>query len=382
MKVAFLTTDNREHFREYHKKVPYFGAAPAALLEGFELLDDVQLHVISCSQTAMPSPKQLARNVWFYSLHVPKWGWLRTGYWGCIRATRRLLRVIQPDLAHGQGTERDCALSAVLSGFPSVVTIHGNMAELARTFQARVMSFYWLAAKLENFTLPRANGVFCNSNYTQNLVQPRNPNTWLVPNPLRLGFFANRSSGHQYKKIPIFLVIGVICARKRQQELLGFFQELKSSGLSFQVRWVGQCPDDAYGKRFLEMISSPEISAWNIFTGPLEQAALIEEMDSASALVHFPSEESFGLVAAEALARGLKVFSSRVGGLVEICAGPTGADLISPEDWRGLQEAIAGWLRQDCPRPKESSKIMRQRYHPTVIARRHMEIYREVIISR
>jgi hypothetical protein len=52
---------------------------------------------------------------------------------GCIRATRRRLRTLQPDLVHGQGTERDCALSAIFSGFPNVVTIHGNMAELART---------------------------------------------------------------------------------------------------------------------------------------------------------------------------------------------------------------------------------------------------------
>ena len=48
----------------------------------------------------------------------PKIGWLRTLYQGCVRATRRKLREIQPDIVHGQGTERDCAIGAVLSGFP------------------------------------------------------------------------------------------------------------------------------------------------------------------------------------------------------------------------------------------------------------------------
>jgi len=74
------------------------------------------------------------------------------------RAVRRKLKEIQPDLVHGQGTELDCAVSAVFSGFPNVVTIHGNMAELARQFRARVGSFYWLTARLENFTLKRTAG--------------------------------------------------------------------------------------------------------------------------------------------------------------------------------------------------------------------------------
>lgn len=381
LRVAFLTTDKREHDRDYLNPMPIFGSAPEAVLEGFVNHPEIDVHVVSCTQQELGAPTRLAENIYYHSLLVPKFGWLRTLYGGCILKTRKLLASIGPDLVHGQGTERDCAISAVFSGFPNVLTIHGNMAELARLFHARVMSFYWLAAKLENFTLPRANGVFCNSDYTQKLVRPRNPNTWLVPNPLGLGFFENLPSGPQNKKIPIFLVIGVICVRKRQQELLGFFQDLKSSGLVFEVRWVGQCPDDAYGKRFLQMLRPSEISAWNFFTGPLDRAALIRELDSASALVHFPLEESFGLVAAEALARGLKVFSSKLGGLQEICAGPTSADLVLPEDWRSLREAIASWLRRGCQKSKESPEIMRQRYHPNVIAKRHVEIYREVIAS-
>jgi len=382
MKVAFLTTDNREHSRQYHLPGPYFGTAPAAVLQGFSRVPDLEVHVISCTQQAMSSPSTLAKNLWFHSLHVPKWGWLRTGYLGCVGATRRLLRSLQPDLVHGQGTERDCAFSAVLSGFPSVVTIHGNMAELARLFHAKVMSFYWLAAKLENFTLPRAGGVFCNSRYTQALVERRNPKTWLVPNPVGLSFFENLRSLPAPKPMPVLLVIGIVSPRKRQLELLGCFREMRAGGCPFQVRWIGQCPEDPYGKKFLGALGDSSVSDWNFFVGPLNQTALIRELDSASALVHFPVEESFGLVAAEALARGLKVFSSKLGGLQEICAGSTDADLILPGDWPGLRNAIANWIRLGCPPPKESPRIMGERYHPAVIARRHLEIYREVVASR
>ena len=115
MKIALLITDNRDPFRKYEKEIPWFGTAPTALLEGFAKLPDIEVHVISCTQRPMKSPAKLAENIFFHSLLVPKLGWLRTGYQGCIRAVRRKLGEIQPDIVHGQGTERDQGISAVLS---------------------------------------------------------------------------------------------------------------------------------------------------------------------------------------------------------------------------------------------------------------------------
>ena len=66
---------------------------------------------------------------------VPKIGWMRTLFQGCVRATRKKIREIQPDIVHGQGTEADCAMSAVFSGFPNVLTLHGNMRAVARANQ-------------------------------------------------------------------------------------------------------------------------------------------------------------------------------------------------------------------------------------------------------
>src|SRR5581483_8417309 len=96
-----------------------------ALLQGFVGMPDVNVHVISCVQRPLRAPEKLAENIWFHCLLVPKFGWMRTFYQGCIRATRAKLRELRPDIVHGQGTERDCSLAAVFSGFPNVLTIHG-----------------------------------------------------------------------------------------------------------------------------------------------------------------------------------------------------------------------------------------------------------------
>src|SRR5438132_10296471 len=128
------------------------------------------------------SPVRIARNIFFHSLLVPKIGWMRTAYQGCIRAARRKLKEIQPDIVHGQGTEHDNALGAVFSGFPNVVTIHGNMRLIAKVNQVKPFSFPWLAARLEKLTLPRANRGVCITRYTQDAVSDLAKRTWVVPN--------------------------------------------------------------------------------------------------------------------------------------------------------------------------------------------------------
>ena len=376
MKIAILTTDNRENFREYTKPAPYFGTAPEALLQGFAALPEVEVHVLACAQRAMASPGKLADNIWFHSLSVPKIGWMRTGYQGCIRAIRRKLKEIRPDIVHGQGTERDCAISAVFSGFPNVVTIHGNMAELARLFKAPIGSFYWLAAQLENFTLRRTAGVFGNSVYTEALVRPRARRVWRVPNALQRDFFTAVPAG---VRPCILLNVGVITPRKRQLELLEMAQALHRQGLKFELHFIGRAnPAETYAAAFIERLKPLEAAGCARHLGELPPGELIRHFDAASGLVHFPSEEAFGLVVAEALARDLKFFGSRLGGIIDIAEDAPGAELFAGDDQTGLTEAVARWIQQGHTRP-QAAAVMCQRYHPLVVARRHVEIYREVL---
>jgi glycosyltransferase involved in cell wall biosynthesis len=382
MKVAILTTDNRQAHRKYDFPTPYFGPAPEALLQGLAQLPETETHVVSCTQRPLKSPEKLADNIWYHSLPVTKIGWLRTGYQGCIRATRRKLKEIRPDIVHGQGTERDCAISAVLSGFPNVVTIHGNMAELARRFKAPIGSFNWLAARLENFTLRRTDGVFCNSAYTEALVRPRTQKVWRVPNALRRAFFDlipdAAARGHHC----VLLNIGVISQRKRQRELLDMVETLHRQGLKFEFCFIGWAnPAETYTAAFLKRLRPLAAAGCARHLGELSTEELIRSFDAASGLVHFPSEEAFGLVVAEALARNLKFFGACLGGIGDIARGVPGAELFAENDWEGLTAAIARWISQGHPRP-DTAALARERYHPRVIAQQHLNIYREVITSQ
>lgn len=376
MRIAVLTTDNREHHRKYELPYPYFGPAIEAVFQGLSTLPGLEIHVVSCTQKPMRAPDKLAGNTWFHLLDVPKIGWLRTGYQGCVRAIRRELLRIQPDIVHGQGTERECAFSAVFSGFPNVVTIHGNMGGVARSVNARMGSYLWCAAKLERFTLPRALGVLCNSAYTESMVRQHARRTWRVPNAIRREFFETPLAARSTPSKPILLNIGAIRPYKRQLELLKVAEQLHSEGHSFELQFIGVAdPTDRYAAAFLQRIETAERNGFARYLGMKSLPELIISLDAATALIHAPSEEAFGLVVAEALARNLKFFGTKVGGIPDIAAGVEAAELFPLEDRQSLRGAISRWLHSGCARPTSASSEMRSRYHPEVIAKRHAEIY-------
>jgi len=376
MRIAFLANDIREPFKDYGAPAPYFNPGVEALLDGFSSFPEIDVHVISCTQKPVAAPAKLAPHVWYHHLHVPKFGWLRTGYQGCIRAVRHKVKELKPDLAHAYGTERDCALSAIFSGCPSVVTIQGNMAEIARRFGASFGSYHWLTARLENFTLRRVNGVICNSVYTETLVRGRTPKTWVIYPALRRDFLEPAPPA-PISQLPVLLNVGVNSPRKRQLDLLEVAESLHRQGLKFEFQFIGRSePADGYTQKFLERIKPMMTAGYARYLGRVPAENLIRHYDAAAGMVHFSSEEAFGLNVAEALARNLKFFGARLGGVAEIAEGVSGAELFDGEDWNGLTTAIARWLGQGFPRPVGAAEVMRTRFHPEAVARRHVEIYR------
>jgi glycosyltransferase involved in cell wall biosynthesis len=376
MRVAIITTDNRSAFQQFELEKPWFGTAPEALLAGFASISELEVHVITCTRQPVKAPEKLAGNIWFHSLYVPKIGWMRTGYLGCLRAIRQRLHQIKPELVHGQGSEFESALCAAYSGYPNVITLLGIMKEMAKIFESRPGSFHWCASGLESLALRRTTGVLCNSRYTEARVRERTPKTWLVANAVRPEFFQ--------KPLPqvrptacTLLNIGTICSYKRQNELLDVLDELHAEGFDFKMQFIGTpAPGDPYADTFLARIESRAYVSHIKFK---TVADLIESYDASSALIHVSSIETFGLVVAEAMSRNLKLFGFELGGVADIGEGMDGAELLAEGDWPGLKAALSKWIHAGYPQPTEASKVVRQRYHPSEIARQHFRIYREVL---
>jgi glycosyltransferase involved in cell wall biosynthesis len=379
MRIAILTTDNREHYKDYTNPVPHFGTAPEALLQGFTRRPDLEIHVVTCAREQMHSPQKLAENIWFHSLLAPKIGWMRTLYQGCIRATRKKLREIRPDIVHGQGTERDCAISAVFSGFPNVLTIHGNLRLIAKITRAKPLSYPWLAARLEALTIPRSHGVVCITQYTREAVVPLARQTWVVPNAVDARFFEVENKPDESGTI---LCVGNVCVRKNQN---AFIRALDDCALAKKAKVVflgGTVDGDPYAEEFLSLVNS---RPWCLYAGFADREALKGYLKHASLLALPSLEDNCPMVVLESMAAGVPVVAAKVGGVPDLIEdGKTGlfCDPLNPSSMRSAVERMLHDSALATEIAKSAKRRALQRFHPHAIATRHAEIYEEVLGRR
>jgi len=157
---------------------------------------------------------------------------------------------------------------------------------------------------------------------------------------------------------------------------------LHSRGLRCEFRFVGPAPDDAYVHAFQERLKPMAAAGMACYLGFPSHADLVRHFDRVAGMIHFPTEEAFGSVVAEAFARDLKMFGSRTGGIVEIAQGMPGAELFATEDWPGLTEAVGRWIQAGCPNGAGCARIATERYDPEFYVRQHLDVYREVLAQR
>ncbi len=380
MRIAVITTDNRDQMKTYDAVTPWFGPAPEALLQGLALLPEVEIHVIVCARAPMQSPEKVAPNMFFHCLLVPKIGWMRTLFQGCIRAVRRKLKDLQPAIVHGQGTEGHYALSAVFSGFPNVITIHGNMRRIAQVEKSPLLSYNWLAARLEGFAIPRSQGVVCLTRHTQQAVVGLAKRTWVVPNAVDASFFDVHAQPEP-EAGPRILCVAHVRPLKNQNGLIHALDPLARER-KFELVFLGSADKgSAYTTEFLRLVGE---RPWCLHGGVATRSQLQAHLSRAAVLVLPTLEDNCPMVVLEAMAAGVPVVAAKVGGLPDLIEeGKTGffCDPYDPASLRaGVERALVNRLAT-----VEMAKLARQRardrFHPKVIAQRHIEIYREILES-
>jgi glycosyltransferase involved in cell wall biosynthesis len=100
--------------------------------------------------------------------------------------------------------------------------------------------------------------------------------------------------------------------------------------------------------------------------------------------IHTPRAEAFGLVVAEAMATGLPVIATRVGGLLDLVRpGETGL-LVPPDDpaqTAGALESLLSDTRERVRLGARASQVAAEEYGLELCASRHVELYKKVVRS-
>jgi glycosyltransferase involved in cell wall biosynthesis len=252
------------------------------------------------------------------------------------------------------------------------------MRLIAKVNQVKPFSFYWLAASLEALTVPRSRGVVCITRYTQDAVRDLARRTWVLPNAVDGSYFEVDAQPPPNGP-PKILCVGFVCVRKNQNRFIQCLDDLAQKR-PFKVVFLGEVREDVpYGAEFLRLVAA---RPWCTYAGFADRAALKTHFGGASLLALPSLEDNCPMAVLEAMAARVPVMAAKVGGVPDLIEeGLTGlfCDPLDPVSMRSAVEKALADPSAAARMADRAKRLARERFHPLVIAREHLKIYREVL---
>jgi glycosyltransferase involved in cell wall biosynthesis len=162
----------------------------------------------------------------------------------------------------------------------------------------------------------------------------KNDNYVVLPNVVNLDMFHISEKNNNPCKI-----IHISCFEDKSKNISGLLESLKiidDKGIDFQCKLIGEGMDlDLMKEKAKNLQLINKVS----FTGLLQGQALADELSSGDFLVLSSNYENMPVVILEALASGLPVVSTNVGGIKEMIDDTKGI-LVEPRNKEALAEAM------------------------------------------
>jgi glycosyltransferase involved in cell wall biosynthesis len=202
----------------------------------------------------------------------------------------------------------------------------------------------------------------------------------VIPNAIAVGDF--RPSPPAERPPSELLFVGYRKEVKAIDVLLDAFAVVRSTRPESTLRLIGGSPDEALDSRLQAQAVRLGIADAVEFEGPAGRPEIAAAMARATAFVHASRYETFGVVAAEALASGLPVVATRSGGVEEIL-GPDPARLgalVDVDDPVALARAILEVLeRRATFDGADLRAAVAERFGGPAVADRLVELYEGVL---
>lgn len=258
---------------------------------------------------------------------------------------------------------------------PVVATLHHSIHDPAlRPYKGWLRAAYhrnWIAP-VERRVLYRSNKVVPVSQFVADMARKTLADVPMqtIYNGIDTDVFkpSNRSNdlGGAFR----LLYVGNWMARKGVDLLAPIMREL---GDGFELRYTsGPAAEESKVHMPLSMVDIGRLQG---------DAAVVEEMQNADALIFPTRSEGFGLVAIEAMACGLPVVASRIGPLIEIIEHGESGLLCPVDDVIGFAAAIRRLSKDPILRDRmrhTASKRVQERFSEKAMVEKYIDVYRSV----
>lgn len=305
-----------------------------------------------------------------FGKQFPPLNWsVKTDFWLFRKMLCGVSHKVQPDIIHAFGTENTYAMAAMDSKIPYLIYIQGILREIDKMFPMDKTRVRRLS--LENEVMKDCSYFIAETEFAKQFAKTAASfkRAWLVGNSVSPEYFAAKHCDGIHNRL---LFVGSVMPNKGIAELVEVV-----AGREITLSVVGYC--GAYAEKLKVKSKKNKNIQW---LGRISTDNIVELMKDQDALVLPSYMDTSPYVIAEAMAAGLPVIASRVGGIPDMVHdGETGI-LVKPKDKDSLLNGIMRFYSYPSnvkAMRKTARQLAMKRYNPSNNAKIIFESYKYIL---
>ena len=235
---------------------------------------------------------------------------------------------LTPDVCHVHGTNaihKQIYFALQQHGIKMMLTVHGIAREekkqaLLRKPSLKALYQYVIQSRDERELLETAQKIIVDTTYVENKLKAYGlkhvPEMHVIPQGIDEAYYGI----HCNPESNVILSVGGIAPRKGYVYTLDMFNRLRAKGVEVKLRIVGALTDKAYYELLQQKIAASKYKEDILLEANLPREELLKAYADAKLFVLHSREESQGIVFAEAMATGLPVVATKIGGIPYVVA--------------------------------------------------------------
>ena len=294
---------------------------------------------------------------------------------------------LRPDVCHIHGTgaiSKELYFALQSQGLPMMLTVHGILREEKKQALLRKPSFkalfqYIVQSRDERTLLNTAPNIIVDTAYVEDKLRSYGlrhvPNMYVIPQGIDDTFYTINCNSHSH----ILLSVGAISPRKGHAYTIEMFNLLRKRGINARLRIIGSLADSAYYALLQQKITDSPYKADITLEVNLPRKDLLKAYADAKLFVLHSREESQGIVFAEAMATGMPVVATKIGGIPYVVADGKSGLLCPYSDVEAMADMVAKLLTDESlwQRYSEAAKEIAKGFSWTYIVNRIIRLYNE-----
>ena len=294
---------------------------------------------------------------------------------------------LDPEVCHVHGTN---AINKMIyfalqhHDIKMILTVHGILREekkqaLLRKPSLKALYQYIVQSRDERELLEAAPRIIVDTAYVEDKLKAYGlkhvPDMHVIPQGIDETFYSIKCNPQSN----VILCVGAIAPRKGHIYTVEMFNRLRAKGIDAKLRIIGSLADKAYYEQLKQKISESKYKEDISLEANLPREELLRAYAEAKLFVLHSREESQGIVFAEAMATGLPVVATKIGGIPYVVADEKSGLLCPYGDVETMTEMVAK-LMTDEEIWQECSKVAKEiakGYSWADIADRIVRLYNE-----